>query len=298
MIYSPLAALATALVLQTANGAVIKHELWNSTHSKAIWNHTFPSSSDCDFVADPTSVTGLAITALANREYADEGSYFTYTPSDDDDDSGYEYGDEDCETQTTEVVATWTFSFADGDGDDCSETYVPTTSDCDEWATVYARDEKDDVGRRKPHHTKTRTFTPTLSTETPDSTSEVVPGKVFGLIAIDSGTQFQNQPIKKDGGNLHAFTVGGVTGTELLVSFQNDYSTLVDQDGKKIIVDAQGDLFDSDTTATGGFSIHDNYFTHDGSEAWSACPEGNDVYSLSVNECTGGTDIVLQVVYV
>lgn len=127
----------------------------------------------------------------------------------------------------------------------------------------------------------------------------VAPGRVFGLVAIHSGTPFQNLAIMNDASSRLAFTVGGTTGSDVLFSFVGDSTTMVDQQHMFITVDStSGEVYHSVSAAAEGFSIVEGYLAYNGSAGFRACPEGGDVYALSVSNCVGGTDIALQVTYI
>ena len=127
-------------------------------------------------------------------------------------------------------------------------------------------------------------------------------GKKFGLIAIHSGSNVQNAGIKKVKEHPHVFSVGGSAGDFLTLAFDSDNTSLVDQDGKGINLDqTTGELGDvapfGRQPATKGFSIDNEHLNYNGSSDWKACPTGEQTYSLSKNNCTGGIDIVLRVIY-
>ncbi|SGZ50157.1 CIC11C00000003305 [Sungouiella intermedia] len=136
-----------------------------------------------------------------------------------------------------------------------------------------------------------------------EAPSDVVPGKKFTLVAIHSGSQFQYTPIKKVDSHPHVFSVGGDEGSNLEVSFQDDKTSLVDSSGRGINLDSQtGELGNvapfGRAPATPGFSIVDGDLAYNGGQGWSACPSGENKYSLALSECTGGTGIALKVIYI
>lgn len=122
----------------------------------------------------------------------------------------------------------------------------------------------------------------------------------FGVISIHSGTQFQNQAIKKVDSHPHVFSVGGSEGSDISFVLSPD-GTLVDQDGRGVYHDSNtGELGNVDPWGqqkpTPGFSIKDNHLVLDGHDNWKACPSGGDKFSLANNDCTGGTGIALHVI--
>lgn len=116
------------------------------------------------------------------------------------------------------------------------------------------------------------------------------------------GSKFQNTPIKKVESHAHVFAVGGDDGKDVILNFQDDDTSLSDQDGR-------GVKHDSDTgevgnvapfgreAATPGFSIDGDHLVFENRDEWRACPSGDDKHSLADNDCEGGTPIVLQVVW-
>ncbi|ODV81874.1 uncharacterized protein CANTADRAFT_43909, partial [Suhomyces tanzawaensis NRRL Y-17324] len=122
----------------------------------------------------------------------------------------------------------------------------------------------------------------------------------FSIIAIHSGTQFQNAPIKKVPEHLHVFSVGGNDGSDLSLTLKQD-GTLVDQDGRGIYVDPNTGEFGNvdpwgQEKPSSGFAITDGHLTYQGKDNWKACPSGDNKFSLANNDCTGGTGIALSVV--
>ncbi|GEQ71092.1 hypothetical protein JCM33374_g4773 [Metschnikowia sp. JCM 33374] len=127
-------------------------------------------------------------------------------------------------------------------------------------------------------------------------------GKKFGLIAIHSGSAVQNSGIKKVQEHPHVFSVGGSEGEFLTLTFDNDNTSLVDQDGRGINLDqSTGELGDvapfGRQPATKGFSIKNGHLAYNGNIDWNACPSAPNKYSLSNKECTGGISIALRVIY-
>lgn len=144
----------------------------------------------------------------------------------------------------------------------------------------------------------------TTTIEKPTTTEVVVAestGKVqFGVVAINSGTQFQYASIKKVAEHLHVFAVGGEAGNAVTFTLHED-GTLTDQDGVGINWDSNtGELGDVSPWGTekpaSGFSIEDGNLVLNGKNNWKACPSGENVFSLANNDCTGGTGIALHVV--
>lgn len=157
----------------------------------------------------------------------------------------------------------------------------------------------------KSHHTTlTTSYTSSVSTSSASSSaaSDIIPGKNFTLVAIHSGTEFQYVPIKNVPSHPHVFSVGGDEGSNLVVSFQDDKTSLVDLTGRGVNWDSKtGELglvapFGRQA-ATTGFSIINGDLALDGKQEWRACPSGTDRWSLATNDCTGGTGIALKVIY-
>lgn len=187
----------------------------------------------------------------------------------------------------------------------CSDLKVAFDLSCDGFTGVLLHVESiTDVDDVKPGSSDSSTTTTSESSATTSATTsdEITPGKKFGLVVINSGTQFQNVPIKKDTSHPHVFSVGGDAGSDLQLAFSDDKSSLVDQDGTAINLDqSTGELGDvapfGREPATTGFSIVDGYFAYNGDQGWRACPSGENIFSLANSDCTGGTDIALKVVY-
>lgn len=143
----------------------------------------------------------------------------------------------------------------------------------------------------------TKTESPTTTTATTSTATPASTGKKYGLVTIKSGTDFQYQAIKKVDSHPHVFSVGGSEGEDLVFTF-NDDGSLVDQSGRGIYVDpTTGEIGNVDPfgaqKASTGFAIKDSDLTFDGVDGFYACPSGENVYSLSKNECTGGTGVAL-----
>lgn len=116
------------------------------------------------------------------------------------------------------------------------------------------------------------------------------------------GSQFLNTPIMKVDSHPHVFSVGGDEGKELIVNFQDDDTSLVDQDGRGVNHDPNTGEMGSVApfgreAATPGFSINGDHLVFENRDEWKACPSGENKFSLADGECTGGTPIVLQVVW-
>lgn len=151
--------------------------------------------------------------------------------------------------------------------------------------------------------TTTKGITTPPATTTQKSTATPVANKKFSLIAIHSGSAFQNAAIKKVDSHPHVFSVGGTEGADLELTFQDDNSSLVDQNARGINLDAAtGELGDvapfGRAPATTGFSIVEGNLAYNGQQTWKACPSGENKFSLSNKDCTGGTGIALKVVYI
>ncbi|QWW25435.1 hypothetical protein CA7LBN_004322 [Candidozyma auris] len=118
----------------------------------------------------------------------------------------------------------------------------------------------------------------------------------------EEGDQFSNTPIKKVDSHPHVFAVGGDEGKDLVVNFQDDGTSLVDEDGRGVKHDPNTGEVGSVAPfgrepATPGFGINGDHLVFEGRDDWKACPSGPDKFSLSDGECVGGTNIVLQVVW-
>ncbi|CAN3373597.1 hypothetical protein DIURU_000595 [Diutina rugosa] len=120
----------------------------------------------------------------------------------------------------------------------------------------------------------------------------------FGLVAIHSGTDFQNQPIKKDDAHPHVFSVGGSAGRDLTLILKDD-GTLVDQNGRGVFVGNNGDVGNVDPwgeqQATGGFSVKDGNLYFNNEQSFYACPGGPNSFSLTVKGWDGCTGLQLKV---
>jgi hypothetical protein len=153
--------------------------------------------------------------------------------------------------------------------------------------------------------TKTPQEKPTKAPQEKPTKAPAQPSELecsFGLIAIHSGSNVQNAPIKKVDSHLHVFSVGGSEGKAVTLTLKEDGS-LVDQDGVGIFVDPNtGEFGDINPNPWGtekpvtGFSLKDGHLLYQGKDNWSACPSAPDKYSLANNNCIGGTSIVLKVV--
>ncbi|QEL63027.1 hypothetical protein CJJ09_005220 [Candidozyma auris] len=100
----------------------------------------------------------------------------------------------------------------------------------------------------------------------------------------------------------HVFAVGGDEGKDLVVNFQDDGTSLVDEDGRGVKHDSNTGEVGSVAPfgrepATPGFGINGDHLVFEGRDDWKACPSGPDKFSLSDGDCEGGTNIVLQVVW-
>ncbi|PVH18324.1 uncharacterized protein CXQ87_001245 [Candidozyma duobushaemuli] len=114
--------------------------------------------------------------------------------------------------------------------------------------------------------------------------------------------KFQNTPIMKVDEHPHVFSVGGDKGKDLNLYFFDDKGSLADQDNRGVNHDSKtGEVGNvapfGRSGATPGFSIDGDHLVFEGNDNWRACPSGDDEYSLADNDCTGGTPIVLQVVF-
>lgn len=131
-------------------------------------------------------------------------------------------------------------------------------------------------------------------------TEAAAPKGEFGVIAIASGTKFQNAAIKKVDSHPHVFSVAGNEGKDLELTLKSD-GTLVDQDGRGVNLDSNAGELGSVApfgreAPTKGFSIADGHLVHDGNHNWFVVPSGDDKYSLSNKNSIGATGIVLHVV--
>lgn len=122
----------------------------------------------------------------------------------------------------------------------------------------------------------------------------------FHVVALRSGTKFENGAVKKVDAHPHVFSVGGDEGKDLILTLSPD-GTMVDQDGRGVYYDGNtGELGNVDPWGqqqpSNGFAIKNEELFHDDKDAWKACPSGPSQYSLADNDCTGGTPIDLKVV--
>ncbi|CAH2354867.1 hypothetical protein CLIB1423_19S01750 [[Candida] railenensis] len=122
----------------------------------------------------------------------------------------------------------------------------------------------------------------------------------FGLITIHSGSNVHLATVKKVDSHPHVFSVGGDEGKDLTLSFNSDGS-LHDQDGRGVYVDPNtGEIGNVDPwgqqSASTGFSVENDDLQFQGGDGFWACPSGDNKFSLSRKECTGGTGVALQVV--
>lgn len=117
----------------------------------------------------------------------------------------------------------------------------------------------------------------------------------FGLVAIRSGSQFQNLAIKK---TSPVFQVGGSEGDDLTLTLSTD-GALYDQDGRGVFVNENGDLGNVDPwgqqLATQGFLIKDGNLYYQDEQSFYACPGGENKFSLTVKGWDGCTGIQLKV---
>ncbi|ODV66709.1 hypothetical protein HYPBUDRAFT_153424 [Hyphopichia burtonii NRRL Y-1933] len=122
----------------------------------------------------------------------------------------------------------------------------------------------------------------------------------FGVVSIHTGSKFQYAAIKKVDSHPHVFSVGGDEGKDVTLTLRSD-GTLYDQDQKGIYVDPKTGEFGNVApfgrqAPSKGFKIKDGHLTYNGKDNWSACPSGDNKFSLANNGCTGGTGIALKVV--
>ncbi|CUM67326.1 uncharacterized protein PRCAT00005019001 [Priceomyces carsonii] len=120
----------------------------------------------------------------------------------------------------------------------------------------------------------------------------------FAVKAVCSGSDLDNDSIKKVDAHPHVFTVGGDDGKNIILTLNKD-CTLKDQDGRGIYLNPDtGDFGNVDPWGeqdpTKGFTIKNDYLYYNYKEGWRACPSAPNVYSLAKNDCIGGTDIRLQ----
>lgn len=111
---------------------------------------------------------------------------------------------------------------------------------------------------------------------------------------------FDKTNIKKVDSHPHVFSVGGDEGKDLVVLFQDDWTSLVDEDGRGVNVDSNTGEVGSSAPfgrepATPGFYIEDNRLKFNGEDHWRACPGGGDKYSLTNKDGPGCKTIYLDV---
>ncbi|CAN3356326.1 hypothetical protein DICA3_D01926 [Diutina catenulata] len=126
----------------------------------------------------------------------------------------------------------------------------------------------------------------------------VIPAaKQFGLLSIHSGSEVQNQGIKKVDSHLQVFSVGGDEGKDLFLTL-SDGGCLFDQDGRGVFIGENGDVGNVDPwgqqAPTGGFSVKDGKLYYQDKDGFFACPSGENKYSLTVKGWDGCTGIVLK----
>ncbi|CAK7909886.1 hypothetical protein CAAN1_21S01068 [[Candida] anglica] len=189
--------------------------------------------------------------------------------------------------------------------------YVLSVKQCDKGTGVSLRvmnssDVKESSSSTTPTTTSTATPSPTTLTTAAapaatTSSSAPASGECnFGVVTIKSGSQFQYQALKKVDSHPHVFSVGGSEGSEVSLTLQKDGS-LKDQDGRGIYVDpSTGEFGDVDPWGkeqpSKSFSIKDSHLVFNDKDSFYACPSGDNKYSLSTKDCTGGTGIALHVV--
>lgn len=115
--------------------------------------------------------------------------------------------------------------------------------------------------------------------------------------------QFKDTKVFKVDSHPHVFSVDGNEGKEVFLRFQLDGTSLVDQDGRGINLDPNTGEFGNvapfgRAEASKGFSLKGDHLIFNGKDAWRACPSAENKFSLALSECFGGTDIVLQVVWI
>lgn len=149
----------------------------------------------------------------------------------------------------------------------------------------------------------TEASTPSSSTSTSAPTTSTAttykPGEKFELRVVRSGLQLQLSAIKKVPSHPHVFSVGGDEGSDLVLTFSEDGTTLTDQDNRGVQVDSTtGEVGDvapfGRTQATSGFVVKDGYLQF-GQDAFYACPSGVNKFSLTTKSCEGGQAIALAV---
>lgn len=83
-------------------------------------------------------------------------------------------------------------------------------------------------------------------------------GKKFGLITIHSGSNYHLLPVKRTEGNPDLFSLGGVDGTEVIVTLQKDGSLKTD-DGKFVYNSEEGLVgLGAGNNITDGFYLENN----------------------------------------
>lgn len=147
----------------------------------------------------------------------------------------------------------------------------------------------------------TTTSVPSTTTSAPSTTTATSykPGEKFELRVVRSGLQLQLSAIKKVPSHPHVFSVGGDEGSDLVLTFSDDGTTLADQDNRGVQVDSStGEVGDvppfGRTQATSGFVVKDGYLQF-GQDVFYACPSGVNKFSLSTKSCEGGQEIALAV---
>ncbi|GMM37484.1 hypothetical protein DASC09_048090 [Saccharomycopsis crataegensis] len=123
--------------------------------------------------------------------------------------------------------------------------------------------------------------------------------KYFGLVTIHSGSAFQYAGVYEVESHPHVFSVAGSEGEYVNLTMKAD-SSLTNANGRGVYVDpstGEVGLVGEGQTPSTGFKIEENSLSYNDAEAFSACPSGENKWSLTFNStCTGGTGVGLYVV--
>ncbi|CAK7913400.1 hypothetical protein CAAN1_20S01266 [[Candida] anglica] len=186
------------------------------------------------------------------------------------------------------------------------KSYVLSVKQCDKGTGVSLKVmDSTDVKPTKTSTPPPATTHTTITTKGPAQEAPTPAAPVggechFGVVTIRSGSEFQYQAIKKVDSHPHVFSVGGSEGSDISFTLLKDGS-LKDQTGRGVNVDAStGEVGNVDPWGqeqpSKTFSVKDGHLVFNDKDGFYACPSGDNKFSLSVKECTGGTGIALHVV--
>lgn len=123
--------------------------------------------------------------------------------------------------------------------------------------------------------------------------------KLFGALAINVGTKFNQMPIRKHASSSKTFFVGGDEGERVFFYLKSD-STLVDQFNKGIHIFPGGFVGnvqpEGNTDPTPGWKIIDGHLTLN-EKSFFACETDDGDHVLSSEYCNYGTPVVLYAIF-